>query len=132
METVETAETTLLGVVTAATAATAAGVLRVRSAQPAMTAESRRHPIPWVTVVATPGQSHAVDLVVDNSGSAGIKRRRLDDELRLHLRHRLLYRHACPLGPSTGSRRSSGATLAAGVGTGCHPHTCGRSWSLFL
>ena len=41
---VETAETTLLGVVTAATAA---GVLWVKPAQPAMTAESQRHPIPW-------------------------------------------------------------------------------------
>ena len=93
-----------------------------------MTAESQWHPIPGMTVVATPVQSHAVDLVVDNSGSAGTKRRRLDDELRRHLRHRMLYRHACPLGPSNGSRRSSGATLAAGV----PPHTCGRSWSLFL
>ena len=31
--------------------------------------------------------------------------------------------HACPLGPGNGSRRSSGTTAAAGVGTACHPHT---------
>ena len=60
-------------------------------------------------------QPHAVELVVDNSGSAGTKRRRLADELKRHLRHRMFYRHACPLGPGSGSRRSSGATLAAGV-----------------
>ena len=52
-----------------------------------------------------------------------------DQDRRRNLRHRMLYRHACPLGPGNGSRRSSGATLAAGVGTACHPHTCGRSWS---
>ena len=126
---VETAETTLLGVVTTATAA---GVLGVRPAQPAMTAEYRRHPIPGMTVVVTTVQLHAVDLVVANPGSAGTKRRWLPDELRRHLRCRMLYRHACPLGPRTGSRRSSGTTAAAGVGTGCHPHPCGRSWSLFL
>ena len=123
---VATAETALLGVVTVATAA---GVLGVRPAKPAMTVESRRHPIPGMTVMVTPVQSHAVDLVVDNPGSAGTKRRWLPDELRRHLRRRMLYRHACPLGPGNGSRRSSGATLAAGVGTACHPHTCGRSWS---
>ena len=126
---VETAETTLLGVVTTATAA---GVLGVRPAQPAMTAEYRRHPIPGMTVVVTTVQLHAVDLVVDNFGSAGTKRRWLPDELGRHLRHRMLCRHACPLDPGNGSRRSSGTTLAAGVGTACHPHPCGRSWSLFL
>ena len=126
---VETAKTTLLGVVTVATAA---GVLGVRPAQPAMTAESRRHPIPGMTGVVTPVPSHAVDLVVDNPGSAGTKRRSLPDELRRHLRRTMFYRHACPLGPGTGSRQSSGTTAAEGVGTACHPHTCGRSWSLFL
>ena len=88
---VETAETTLLGVVTAATAA---GVLGERPAQPAMPAESRLHPIPGMTAVATPAQPHAVDLVVDNPGSDGTKRRRLADELRRHFRHRMLSRHA--------------------------------------
>ena len=68
---VATAETTLLGVVTVATAA---GVLGMRPAQPAMTVESRWHPISGMTVVATPVQSHAVDLVADNPGSAGTKR----------------------------------------------------------
>ena len=113
----ESAETTLLGVVTAEMAV---GVLGVRPAQPAMTVESRRHPISGTTVVVTPVQSHAVDLVADNPGSAGTKRRRLADALRRQLRHRMLYRHACPLGPGTGSRRSSGATAAAGGGTACH------------
>ena len=59
-------------------------------------------------------QPHAVELVVDNSRT---KRRRLDDEMRRHLRPRMLYRHAYPLGPGNVSRRSSGTTLAAGVGT---------------
>ena len=94
-----------------------------------MTVDSHWYPIPGMTVVETLVQSYAVDFVVDNSDSAGTKRRWLPDELGRHLRHRMLCRHACPLDPGNGSRRSSGTTLAAGVGTACHPHTCGRSWS---
>ena len=67
-----------------------------------MTAESQWHPIPGMTVVATPVQSHAVDFVVDYSGSAGTKRRWLLDELKRHLRHRMFYRHACPVDPGNG------------------------------